>query len=469
MPPPGMAENTQEIKVVVKGDASGAVGAFGRVKAAVGGVVDRLDSIKNAVGKVMGALGVFGLAAQGVQALVEAYKKLDEWMHRAARAAAEMRITSAFKDATEAMDRLISRQTLYNKLLKDELADLGRRKELRQIEESGKEQREKDRRDLARAKEIAGATDENEERAIRQRWAVEDETLERGKRYRQLRANVAEEEEKSAIYGSKARVTEENVAGVGADIDRLAAEKIRMNDEQRKEADKQIAALEAKRKALTEEAKQYRVEEEMAEKRAELYRRQIEDVRKSGGVAQVRNEVENLKINRQRQEDDRKFRAEVAKEDERRSQKLELEGMTDYQKYAELGNREYGAANRRRQAEERYAAETAKPTEERDEKRVAELREAVKTAQREEFEAADQKSAVGERIDGQTRNRGAEILGEAAGVQGNRLTAMGLGGGIDRENPKIESMMKDIISVLNNQLRATERLGDADHSAAFTE
>ena len=300
-----MADNTHETKIVISGDASGATSALNRVKDLVGkGLIGTLHGLREAVSKVMGAFGLFGLAVQGVQALIEGFKKIHEWINRAAKAAAEMRIAAIFKDAANAMDRLISRQETYNKLLKEELDDLSRRKELQNIEQSGKEQRENEKREIARAKEIAGATSEEEERKIRQRWAVEDETRERGRRYRQLKSSAADEDEKAAIYGSKAGAAEANAAAAGAAIEDLRASKIRMSDDQKKEADNQIAALEAKRKASAAEAAQYRIEEQMAEKRAALYRRQIEDVRQGGGVAQAKNDAENAKLARQQEAKD---------------------------------------------------------------------------------------------------------------------------------------------------------------------
>lgn len=313
-----MADNTHETKLVISGDASGATSALKRVQDIVGkGLIGTMHGLREAVSKVMGAFGLFGLAVHGVQTLIEGYKKLHEWMNRAAKAAAEMRIAAIFKDAANAMDRLISRQETYNKLLKEELADLSRRKELQNIEESGKEQRENEKREIARAKEIAGATSEEEERKIRQRWAVEDETRERGRRYRQLKSSAAEEDEKAAIYGSKAGAAEANAASAGAAIEDLRASKIRMSDEQKKEADKQIAALEAKRKASAAEAAQYRIEEQMAEKRAALYRRQIEDVRNGGGVAQAKNDAENAKLARQQEAKDfERMKQEAREKDE---------------------------------------------------------------------------------------------------------------------------------------------------------
>ena len=302
-----MADNTHETKIVISGDSSSAIGALK-------GVINSLTGVRSAVSKLLNAFGLWGMALQGVKVLVEGYKKLAEWMGRARRAAAEMRIAAVFKDAADAMDRLISKQEIYNKLLKKELADLGRLKELQQIEQSGKERRDDEQREISRAKELALAQTPEEERALRQRWAVEDETRARGKTYRQLKASAAEEDEKAAIYGSKAGAAEANATAAGAAIEDLRASKIRMSDEQKKEADKQIAALEAKRKASAAEAEQYRIEEQMSEKRAALYRRQIDDVRKGGGVAQAKNDAENAKIAREKEQKDFEEQQEKARE-----------------------------------------------------------------------------------------------------------------------------------------------------------
>lgn len=398
-----MADNTHETKIVINGDASGATGALNGVKNLLTkGVVGALNGVRTAVHRVMAAFGLFGLAVQGVQALIEGYKKLTDWMHRAAKAAAEMRIAAVFKDAADAMDRLISRQETYNKLLKEELADLSRRKELQGIEQSGKEQRDNEKREIARAKEIAGAANEDEERAIRQRWAVEDETRERGRRYRQLKASAAEEDEKAAIYGSKAGAAESTASAAGAAIEDLRASKIRMSDEQKKEADKQIAALEAKRKASAAEAEQYRIEEQMAEKRGALYRQQIEDVRNGGGVAQAKNDAENAKL----------ARAKEAK---------------DFERMQKEAREKDNAAN-----------------------------EFVRGY--EEDQARDRQQRANE--------LGGLVGREASfdGVSQNRLTAMGLGSGVSGSGG-VASDVKKLVDLLKEEVEESKKLNEKDYSS----
>lgn len=398
-----MAENTHNTKIVISGDASGATGALNGVKDLLSkGVVGALHGVRSAINRVMQAFGLFGLAMQGVQYLIDGYRKLNEWMNRAAKAAAELRIAAIFKDAADSMNRLISRQETYNKLLKEELADLGRRKQLQGIAQSGKEQREVEKREIARAKEIAGAANEDEERAIRQRWAEEDELRERGKRYRELKGNVAEEAEKSAIYGSKAGAAESNVKSADAAIAVIRANSVRMNEEQLKEAKKQIEALEAKRKANAEAAAEFRKEEELAERRAELYRQQIKDVQSGGGVARAKAEAENAKIARERAEKDFEEKKKKARE------------SSD------------------------AAAEFVREHEE---------------SQRKERES---RISVAEGV--------AERVASFDGVSQNRLTAMGLGSGVSASGG-VASDVKKLVDLLKQQVDESKKLNEKDYSS----
>ena len=405
-----MADDTSEVKIRITGDDSGATGALNRVIGLLnGGVVKALDSVRSGIARVMSALGLFGMAVSGIMLVVEGYKRLTDWMNHAAKAAAELHIASVFKDAADAMNRLISRQAIYNKLLKEELADLNRRKELQGIKQSGKEQRETEKREIARAKEIAGAANEDEERAIRQRWAEEDELRERGKRYRELKGNVAEETEMAAIYGSKARVAEENVKAADDAIADLRANFVRMDEERFKEAMKEIAALQEKRKANAEAAAELRKEAEMAEKRAELYRQQIDDVRNGGGVAKAKNEAENAKIAREKAEQDFEERQKKARE----SDKAATEFVKAYEE------------DQRKERESRIA----------------------------------------------TAEGVAERTASFDGVSQNRLTAMGLGSGVSASGG-VASDVKKLVELLKQEVEESKKAngrGDTPYYATYTE
>ena len=53
-----MTEDTQEVKIVVKGDASRSIDAQGCVKSLLGGLIGTLNTVMATVGKVMSSLGI---------------------------------------------------------------------------------------------------------------------------------------------------------------------------------------------------------------------------------------------------------------------------------------------------------------------------------------------------------------------------------------------------------------------------
>ena len=53
-----MTEDTQEVKIFVKGDASRSVDAQSRVKSLFGGLIGTLNTVIATVGKVISSLGI---------------------------------------------------------------------------------------------------------------------------------------------------------------------------------------------------------------------------------------------------------------------------------------------------------------------------------------------------------------------------------------------------------------------------
>lgn len=309
-----MADKTQEIKIVIKGDSGGAIGAIKRVLSAFNSMVGALSSVKAAVSKVMGALGVFGLAVQGIQAIVDGYKKLHEWINRASIAASKMRIAEIFREATDAMDTLIDRQKTYNALLQEELASLQRRNELDSIERTDREKQQDNQREIDRNNEIAAAPDDETEKEIRRRWMVEDERIARSREFDRLSREIQNENEKSAIYGSKANASKAAAEEAESAADKLRRNKIRMNPDKRADADKQIDALMAKANELKKSEELYREEERQAEKKAELYSKQRLAIISAPSVAEAKNEAERAKERRDRDDKDFKEKQRKARE-----------------------------------------------------------------------------------------------------------------------------------------------------------
>lgn len=302
-----MADNVHETKIVIGGDASGATGALSKVEKAFTGIF-------RSIGQLTRFLSRLNWAISAIQTIVEGYKKLTEWIHRASRAAAEMRMAEIFKDAANAMDLLISKQKTYNSLLQKELADLQRRNELDNIDRTDKDRREDEQRSIDRANEIAAAPDEKAEREIRRRWKVEDEQIARSRESDRLKRETANENEKAAIYGSKANAAQTAADKADSAAEDLRAEMIRMSPEQKAEAEKQVAALKAKAKALRESAEMLREEEKQAEARAALYEQQRDSIRNAPSVADAENNAERSKEKREQDKKDFEERQKKARE-----------------------------------------------------------------------------------------------------------------------------------------------------------
>lgn len=333
-----MADNVHKTKIVIRGDASGATGALSKVEKAFTGIF-------RSIGYLTRFLSRLNWAISAIQTIVEGYKKLTEWIHRASRAAAEMRMAEIFKDAANAMDLLISKQKTYNSLLQKELADLQRRNELDNIDRTDKEKREDEQRSIERANEIAAAPDEKAEREIRRRWKVEDERIARSRESDRLKRETANENEKAAIYGSKANAAQTAADKADSAAEDLRAEMIRMSPEQKAEAEKQVAALKAKAKALRESSEMLREEEKQAEARAALYEQQRDSIRNAPSVADAENNAERSKEKREQDKKDFEERQKKAREssdaaaefvkgyedEKKRSEEKRLAGIADFE------------------------------------------------------------------------------------------------------------------------------------------
>ena len=379
-----------KVKVKINGDAKEAVGALKAVDNA-------LKAIKGSIGKVMMALGLLGLAWDGIQKVIEGIKALREWMNRAARAAAQARIAAIFKDAADAMDGLLRKQSVYNALLRDELATLQRREEIDDLERGGRSELETARREASRAQEMAGVTDPRRQMEIRQRWRVEDEQRERARKVSDYAERETYNFNLSASYGSKAKGAGEAAAEAQRAIDELNANYERFGKEQREEANKQIAALEEKRKALLESQRQWQDEADQAERREEFYRSQRKALRDLPSLAAQQNANETDEFNRKEAEELEKKRVERERESNDAAERF-VQGHIDEQ---------------RREAEGRLS----------------------------EAEGFQDRFLA------------------ASGTSGNRLTAMGLGGGVTT-SPVVAKMGGDIARLVELQRKQVEELRD---------
>lgn len=396
-----MADQTHETKIVISGDSADAVKHLGMVVASLG-------KVRAAIGRVFQALGIFGMAWQGVQIGIELLGKLNEWAHRAAKAAAQIRIDAAFNAAATALDGLIRKQSIYNRMLQQELGDLQRRNELSRIEQSGEDDNERIKREVARTNEMAGVTDPRQKMEIEQRWRLEDEQRERSRKEADLKRSAESEDEKSAIYGSKSNALSR--AAKEATEEAVALEKamVGMSKEQKEEARKQIDSLRAKAKASAESAAQYKEEERQADARASLYRKQRDELRDAPSLAQAQNEAERAKFEREQAEKDEKEQQRKSSESSKAANAF-VKGYLDDQ-----ARERSGRANQL----ESFAGR---------------------------MEAAD-------------------------GVSQNRLTAMGLGSGVSASGG-VASDVRKLVDLLREEVAATKniKVGDVSGEAFLGE
>lgn len=396
-----MAEETHETKIVITGDATVAVNCFTKVSGAIG-------KASRAVGSFMRAFSRIHWIIESIKGVVEIYKKLESWVNRAARAAAQLKVDTAFKSAAKAMDELCEKQSRYNKLLQEFLGNLQRKNELEDIKQKGRYRKEDEKREIDRANEMAGVTDPETRRKIEQRWRVEDETRNRSREEDRLKRAIASEDDNASSYATVASADERAAQAARKEADDLMRAWYQMTEEEKKEATAQKEALNAKAKALEESAAKFRIEEKQAEEREELYRRELDDLRSAPSVAKAKNEAEDI---------------QVKAEQERKAQS---EAEAELNKTTRESERQHAQDKKRAQAEENREKE----------KRASEL------------------EAFASRIDA------------ADGVSGNRLTAMGLGSGVSASG-NVAADVKRIADLLRQDVEANKKAAEKTGSSLY--
>lgn len=383
--------------VNIKISAEGAEGTVGKLKAVQAAVL----GVRSAVNKMMMAFGVVTMAIGAVTMLWEGIKKLQEWMNRAAKAAAELNLKKALEGASTAMQNLVGWQQKYNNLLKQELASLAKAKTLRDIEDGGKKEVETAQREIKRTQEMSGVTDPRRLMELKQRYRIEDEAIQKRERVAAIDARKKELDEEESVYSSKARVTKDSVAYADKQIDDLGVKAQRtVDEEQRKQIQEQIDNIKKQRKALQAAADQYDAEAKFRRDQIAALDKQRATVAGAPSVAAAKNEAETKEFNRK----------EAEKAEEERKKNLMVSSENEFVKAYE------------KQQEE------------------------------------DKKRQVAYN----------DSLSEASRVQGNRLTAMGLGAGISGSPSvdKIRNDLAELLKVSRAELEEVKSQGNSNSSAA---
>lgn len=485
-----MADNTHETKIVISGDASGATSALKRVQDLVGkGLIGTLHGLREAVSKVMGAFGLFGLAVQGVQALIEGFKKIHEWMNRAATAAKALREELA---KTKYENQVAHAAASYEKLVKS-LAEANRL--------------EKERNDIL-AQRKAYERDVEDANAERNKQLEISRLDPNAKDYADRKKEIERKYEIAASDAKAARASEDvraQSAALYRQADQKEAEARSRGDELRKQEAIVDAAVERKWKAAMEARNGGDAEKQKAKEADEEFNRQFDKAKKireeidsiireaqslrnkagelAGGnlAANLLNEANKRRIANEaaaeaaekKREADEKKRKET--EDSERKAKDEADKKLQRDQNLEDKQRD------RRREEELARLDPRSPTYEKDKKdieRAYEI-EAAETKRDRATNAEDRRAAEeelktvqirqdrerGEGIAAQTEAFVVKMATQADSSRPkDRLTAMGLGSGgaIDRTAQQQAADVKTLVQLLKEQVNLTREKNQAN-------
>lgn len=325
-----MAEDAK-VKIKIDGDSKAAVSSLKAVD-------NVLKAIKGSIGKVMMAMGLLGLAWEGVQKLVEGVKKLSEWFNRAARESARMKLAEAFDAANQSLDGTIERQKKLNDLFKEANDKISKRNQLRELEANQLKELEAIQRAAARASEIAGVTDPRRRMEIQQRWRVEDEERTREEQREAAHTAAKDSEErvedlewKLKLYAGELKKTQEAKAKFGT-AGRGGSIVYYEGTEQYKEREAKVAQFNEQIDSLTKAIKSTREELEFERDKSKLLSSHwdnLEELRDQT-TAELTNFDETVQFDKKEQEElDRESSAAAkdaeSKERERRRERLDAE------------------------------------------------------------------------------------------------------------------------------------------------
>lgn len=381
-----MADSEHNVTININGNANVAVRAINGVKTA-------LLSARSAVNGFLKAFGVFGMGIQGVQLLFRGFSWLKDKITETARELAKFRWDLEMRNAANETARLVGWHEKLAKLMKDELDTLNKQRSVQSIEEQGQKDYEDGKREADRARQIFEAKSPEEEQALRDRFAAEDEQRGREERKAQRKQKIDNLDREESVYSSKARSLRDNNSDIDRQLENERHNLLRANGKEdvAEPIKKRIEALEQRKKA---------------------------------------NEAEIALFDKEA-----KFR---------RDQIAALEKQQDY------GGPTAGEWQRKTEAKKR-AEEKAK--EESDAKEQADKQAARETARAEAQRISAKNSARLEESRGLDAFAGR--LAAQDGVSTNRLSAMGLGSGV-RGGSGVASDVKRLVKLLEDEVAATK-------------
>ena len=462
--------NGSDVKIKVTADTSKAEGAVKRLNGA-------FAAAARGIGAFTRAMGVVGFAIQGIQAIVGAFKAIHAWVTKGSEEAKKLR-----RELEQARyERGVENAAKEYKKLNDEIARTIRlekeRAAIKARQTADRRDAEDARRELAKQREIAALDPASEDYGRRKR-EIED-------KYATKAANTAaartKEDRGTEAEGLRKELaaTERQIAGQKAsrDADIKEADAAKREIEQRKkgrawldamgplggdkreENEERIKTLEKREKAARSRAESKTEAIQAAEDAAAILREKIEVVlgerngeldraeasktaitqgARERAAEEARSKKAKEEADAKKAEAEEKKAASEAKEAE--SRRLEL---AKQEKIRALDIYDPDYEKKRKQIERDHAYEAAglaDSEEEREAKQLAVVNEIAAE------EAAKHR---------QNRESFAERMAATEGVSQNRLTALGLGSGVEGRSG-IAGDVKKIVDLLKEEIAAVK-------------
>ena len=495
-----IADLKADARLKVTADTSAAEaslnGFFGRIRRGV-------TAIRATISSVFAAFGMVTFVVGGIMALVAGFQKLRDMATATSRAIQQMRFDAWLGGFNAAADAMIGKHQKIIALLREEQDVANKAASLATMETSQDRSQEDAARNQVRSFQLASATDPREKERLEQQFASEDAEIARRRFEADKKRKLGQLDEEQSIYQSKANGAASQIGNVDREIENQEdivsrARKTIENGGEREKYDKVIEQAKKRIESLKDEKKALEDLQKTAQREADYRGKQIEIVSKSqpsqsSSASKQLAAAQNAALD----EKDRQAQADFERQQSRTAEDAAFEdrfraaqrrasapGATEADRNAAendqielLRGREAEAKARLEAAQKQLSDELKKPVTERDEAAMARAREDIRAAdstatsarrQREDIEqtVADRRVAAQQDYFGNLARQIEESRPK------DRLTAMGLGSGVDAGNNRIvheqASNVKLIAGICRDLLAATKAI-NVNPTATFAE
>lgn len=462
--------NGSDVKIRVSADTRMAEGAVKRLQ----GV---FATAARGIGAFTKAMGVVGFAISGIQAVVGAFKTLHEWVTKGGEAAKQMRreleqaryergvenAAKAYKELNAEIERTIrlekeraaikARQTSNRRDAEAARLELAKQKEIAALdpasEDYGRRKREIEDKYAAKAANTAAARTKEDRGAeaegLRKELAATERQIAGQKASRDADIKEADAAKREIEQRKKGRAWLDAMGPLGGDKREENEERIKTLEKREKaarsRAESKAEAIQAAEDAaaiLREKIEVVFGDVEGAKTRAEASRLSITQGARERAAEEARNKKVKEEAEAKKAEAEEKKAASEAKEAE--SNRLEL---AKQEKIRALDIYDPDYEKKRKQIERDHAYEAAGLADSKEE------REAQQLAVVNEIGAEEAAKFR------QNREAFAERMAATEGVSQNRLTALGLGSGVDGR-AGIAGDVKKIVDLLKEEIAAVK-------------